>query len=92
MAYDKIIIDGSCSLANVLDGGADLSNTLDGTAEKIVRYRETEYYTGSYLYTPTQSRQTIPIAQLTATEDIVIEAIPDNYGLITWNGSTLTVS
>lgn len=89
---DKIIIDGSCSLTNVFDGDANLSNVLDGMGEKIVRYRETVYYEGTYTITPAATAQTIPIAQLTASEDITIEPIPNNYGLITWNGSTLTVS
>lgn len=89
---DKIIIDGSCSLTNILDGDASLSNVLDGMAEKIVRYRETVYYEGAYTIIPAATAQTIPIAQLTASEDIIVEGIPNNYGLITWNGSTLTVS
>lgn len=49
-------------------------------------------YEGAYTFTPTDSVQTIEIAELVATADITIEPIPDNYGLITWNGSTLTVS
>lgn len=79
---DKVVIDGSCSLIT----------TLDGAAEKIIKYRETVYYTGSYTITPAATAQTIPIAQLTAADDITIEPIPNDYGLITWNGSTLTVS
>ena len=50
------------------------------------------YYDGSYEFTPTQSTQTIPISGLTARADITINPIPSNYGLITWNGSVLTVS
>lgn len=49
-------------------------------------------YEGAYTFTPTNSVQTIEIADLVATADITIEPIPDNYGLITWDGSTLTVS
>ena len=49
-------------------------------------------FTGAYTYTPTQETQTIPINGLKAIQDITIEPIPSNYGLITWNGSTITVS
>lgn len=52
----------------------------------------TSPYTGEYEFTPTDEEQTIPIYGKTATRDIVINPIPSNYGKITWNGSTLTVS
>ena len=47
---------------------------------------------GAYEWTPTQSTQTIGIADKKALNNITINPIPQNYGLITWNGSTLTVS
>lgn len=49
-------------------------------------------FEGSYEYTPSGQAQTIEIADMRATQDIVINPIPNNYGLITWDGSTLTVS
>lgn len=49
-------------------------------------------YTGDYEFTPTDATQTIPISGKTASMDIIINPIPSNYGLITWDGSTLTVS
>lgn len=49
-------------------------------------------YTGAYTITPTTEAQTLPTAGLMATQDIIVNAIPNNYGLISWNGSTLTVS
>ena len=51
-----------------------------------------ETYVGPYEYTPTEDTQTVAISHKMATENIVINPIPFNYGLITWNGSTLTVS
>ena len=54
--------------------------------------RDTEIYDGDYEFTPTLEEQTIMIADKTATADIIINPIPSNYGLITWNGSTITVS
>ena len=49
-------------------------------------------YEGSYTVTPTTQRQTLSTANKLMTDDVTIEPIPSNYGLITWNGSTLTVS
>lgn len=49
-------------------------------------------YSGPYQVTPTQEQQVLSISGRQATEDIIIDPIPSNYGLITWNGSVLTVS
>lgn len=49
-------------------------------------------YDGSYEFTPTEETQTIEIEDKRATENIIINPIPSNYGLITWDGATLTVS
>ena len=49
-------------------------------------------YSGEYEVTPSVQTQTIPIAGKIAREDITINPIPSNYGLITWDGTTLTVS
>lgn len=63
------------------------------TGEQIAReYVGAEPYEGEYAITPTTEEQIIPIRGMRAVEDFVIGAIPHNYGLITWNGSTLTVS
>ena len=51
-----------------------------------------EWYEGEYTFTPTIEAQTVNIEGLTARRDITIEPIPQNYGLITYNGSTITVS
>lgn len=51
-----------------------------------------ESYKGSYNIVPSLHRQIVKVKGLYATEDIIVEKIPDNYGLITWNGSFLKVS
>lgn len=53
---------------------------------------DVDNYLGPYEFTPTESTQTIEINGLKATDDITINPIPSCYGLITWNGSTITVS
>lgn len=51
-----------------------------------------DHYHGDMDITPTATRQTLATADLVVDGNIIIEPIPSNYGLITWNGSTLTVS
>lgn len=51
-----------------------------------------EKYDGPYEWTPSTEAQTVQISGKQATADIVIQPIPNNYGLVTYNGSTITVS
>lgn len=51
-----------------------------------------ESFEGPYEWTPSEDTQTVPISGKTATQNIVISPIPSNYGLITYNGSVITVS
>ena len=78
-----VVIDGDCALT---------FSGLDGEAVAVLRVREVDPYKGPYSFTPSQEAQTIAITGLTPARDITIEPIPSNYGLVTWNGSTLTVS
>ena len=66
----------------------DISVGLDTKIEAAI----TEHYRGPYEFTPTSEAQTIPVGGLLAERDITIQPIPNNYGLIEWNGSTLTIS
>lgn len=49
-------------------------------------------YEGEYEFIPSGEYQTIRIEGEKALHDIIIDPIPTNYGLITWNGSSITVS
>lgn len=49
-------------------------------------------YTGAYEVTPTTSTQTLLTNTKFMTDNVIINPIPSNYGLITWDGSALTVS
>ena len=65
------------------------------TIESALAYIKEEVadpFEGDYEYTPSEETQTIQIAGKTAAENITINPIPSNYGLITWNGAVLTVS
>ena len=49
-------------------------------------------YAGTYEVTPSLQTQTLLTEEKFLYENVVINPIPSNYGLITWNGSVLTVS
>ena len=49
-------------------------------------------YDGDYDITPSSTAQVFQTEGKRVLHDFVIEPIPQNYGLITYNGSTITVS
>ena len=64
-----------------------------GTSTQITRdYVERDPYTGDYELTPSAEAQVLETKYLRMTDNLTINPIPSNYGLITWNGSTITVS
>jgi len=69
------------------DLAADLSSSL-----AVQIFIPDDPYPGPYEVTPTQQQQVLATENKGMTQNIVINPIPSNYGLITWNGSTLTVS
>ena len=86
---DKLI--GALSAVGRLD--ATLSGVQSLTATlSLPQAVAVDEYSGPYEFTPGNAPQVVEIANKIATADITIGPIPDNYGLITWDGSTLTVS
>ena len=49
-------------------------------------------YAGPYTVTPSRQTQTLSTRGFAMTEDVVVEPIPQNYGLVTYNGRILTIS
>ena len=83
-AGDTVVIDGELSLVIPCDGEC-------GIVTKVIG-QDLPTYTGATIVTPSTSEQVLNTADKVVTRNIVINPIPSNYGLITWNGSTLTVS
>lgn len=48
-------------------------------------------YEGEYTIIPSRFRQTLQTCGKAMLENVVIEPIPNNYGLITYNGFELTI-
>lgn len=61
-------------------------------ASEPITITGTEPYEGEYSVTPSASEQILETEGLRMTQNVTIAPIPNNYGLITWNGSYLTVS
>lgn len=55
-------------------------------------YIDRPEYDGEFTVTPTQETQVLETAGKWLPRAVTINPIPSNYGLITWNGSVLTVS
>ena len=50
-----------------------------------------DWYEGSYEFTPSQEEQTIEIAKQTAKQNITINPIPKNYGKVSQVGNDLVI-
>lgn len=75
-----------------LEGDMGIVNQLDGELAVIQETGRTIPYQGQTEVTPSSETQVLQTEGFTMLENITINPIPNNYGLITWNGSTLTVS
>ena len=63
------------------------------TSSQITRsFVDRDPYTGAYEVTPSGETQTLETENKRMTDNVTINPIPNNYGLITYNGSILTVS
>lgn len=87
------VISGKLSPTNASISGklAPADGKISGTLTRNKR-EPAPYYDGPYTVTPSQQTQVLPTELRTTEHDIVIDPIPSNYGLITWNGSVITVS
>ena len=90
----EVVLDGELSLDLHIDGDMSLNIPVDGEAGTVIKVTEHDLpvYSGQTEVTPSEETQTLQTANRTVLQNIIINPIPSNYGLITWNGSTLTVS
>lgn len=58
----------------------------------VKEYVDVQTYTGEYEVTPSAETQTLNTDGLRLTRNVTVNPIPQNYGLITYNGAVLTVS
>lgn len=84
-------LSGQLSAAEAISGEMSAAESLAGTLT-VPSSTGGNPYSGSYTVTPTQDTQTLATEGKTLSQNITINPIPSNYGLITWNGAYLTVS
>ena len=84
----NLTVDEAESVEFGFDDGEEHGLDIDA---KIVIVQG-DSYTGPYTVTPNSQTQTLSTADLVMTNNVTVNPIPSNYGLITWNGSVLTVS
>ena len=84
------MLRGRLSGASALGGSLSASGGLGGTLTMGGSIYPA--YDGPTTVTPNGEVQVEHTAGTVLLADIIINPIPSNYGLITWNGSTLTVS
>lgn len=65
---------------------------LTASIESTVYVPTIDDYAGSYEVTPSGVTQTLLTEGLRMKHNVTINPVPSNYGRITWNGSTITVS
>ena len=62
------------------------------TSSQITRdFVDRDPYTGAYEVTPSEETQTLETENKRMTGNVTINPIPNNYGRIAWNGTTLIV-
>lgn len=65
---------------------------IDVGVSTAIEAVDAEHYRGPYTVTPGAQAQALDTAGKLMGYNVVVASVPNNYGLITWNGSVLTVS
>ena len=88
---ERVVIGGDLRLHEIVSGDAVLHQVISGQAGAFLPLYP-DPYTGPFEVTPSGETQVLNTSGLMMPQSVTINPIPSNYGLITWNGSTLTVS
>lgn len=88
------LLTGRLTPVGVLAGRLAPTGQLTGVIERLSGGGggDVPIFAGPYEATPTQGTQVIPTLGYQMAQDFVVNPIPSNYGLITYNGFELTVS
>lgn len=84
-------LHGTLTSPGTISGSLSGNKTIAGELT-IPQFILPPSYEGPYEVTPSDTEQVLNTDSLYMSGNITINPIPNNYGLITWNGSTLTVS
>lgn len=84
-------LSGTISVVGGLSGQISEEGTLSGSLS-VPEMIGMPYYEGSYEVTPTQHTQVLGTAYKGMRQNVVVNPIPSNYGLVTWTGNHLRIS
>ena len=84
-------IRGTISAGKTVTASLARGQTITATVDKA-KDTTTPRYDGAYEVTPTRYTQTLPTEGKLLSADVIVNPIPSNYGLITYNGSFIMVS
>ena len=84
-------LSGVLTPAGTLSGSLSTPKNITGQLT-VPQYVTPPAYTGPYEVTPSDTEQVLETDTFYMNGNIVINPVPNNYGLITWDGSTITVS
>ena len=90
--WNRVVLDGECNLIVAENAGCAVEVALDGDPGVAVETGRLPVYDGPTEITPSMDTQVLQTDSHAVRANIIINPIPSNYGLITWNGATLTVS
>ena len=85
------IISGALSVPAALSGSLSPPASMSGELS-IPTYIDVDIYDGPTEITPGEESQVLETQNKTLTNRITIQAIPRNYGKVTWDGSKLTIT
>ena len=87
------IFRADISIENCFNADMFIEDNLSGELGTFHAVSAVEHpYHGEYEVTPTEETQTLLTEGKTLSYNVIVNPIPSNYGRITWDGSTLTVS
>ena len=84
-------LSGTLSSSGQLSGFLSATQNITGLLT-VPQYVLPPSYEGPYEVTPSSEEQVLNTDAFYMNGNITINPVPNNYGLITWDGSTLTVS
>lgn len=89
---DTVVLDGELDLMLTEEADPVIEILEEAEYGQFTEIEKGEQYLGPLEATPSGEEQILLTAGLLVPADIIIHPIPENYGLITWDGATLTVS
>lgn len=84
-------LTGTLTSTQRITGNLASTGSIEGSLT-VPQYVYPPTYTGVVEVTPSPDEQVLETNEKYLTSNITVKPIPQNYGLITWDGTVITVS